>query len=280
MATTTTLRQTTIPQTTRTTNNTTSSSATGSASGSASGSTGNYEILLNEIKQTIDKNDRLFQQIQQANYPNAGQYTSDLLNYKIDTQVKDLTKTRQTIWDFLNKKYQENTKLRSYYFDEIRKADEHIGQLKKQENDIISSIQGKQIETSTANESIRHQKYEFEKKQYYLFLYKILVLVQIIILAVIALCITNIIPVSTALIIIIIILIATLGFVGYYVFYVNVGRNKLSWPKFDHSNDIKTSGKICDNSNVSQEDKQKASVNSAVQSIIDKNTGKCNTPKQ
>lgn len=271
MATTTTIQQTTIPQTTR-------STTAGSSSGSATGS-GNYEILINEIKQTIDKNDRLFQQIQQANYPNAGQYTSDLLNYKIDTQVSDLTKTRQTIWDFLNKKYQENTKLRGYYFDELRKADEHIAQLTKQKNDYINSIQSKQTETSTAAESIRHQKYEFEKKQYYLFLYKLLVLIQIIILAIIALCITNIIPMSTTLIIIIIILIATLGFVGYYVFYVNVGRNKFSWPKVDYNNDIKTSSKICDSSNVSQEDKQKASVNSAVQSIIDKNTGKCNTNK-
>jgi hypothetical protein len=278
MATITTRSQTTIPQTTIPL---ASDSVSGGASvsGSATSTAGNYEILLNEIKQTIDKNDRLFQQIQQANYPNAGQYTSDLLNYKIDTQVSDLTKTRQTIWDFLNKKYQENTKLRSYYFDEIRKADEHISQLTKQKNDYINSIQRKQTETSTAAESIRHQKYEFEKKQYYLFLYKLLVLVQIIILAVITLCITNIIPISTALVIIVIILIATLGFVGYYVFYVNVGRNKFSWPKVDHTNDIKSSSKICDSSNVSQEDKQKASVNSAVQAIIDKNVGKCNTSK-
>lgn len=272
--TTTTIQETTIPQTTRSLNAT---SAATSGSGTATGTSGNYEILLNEIKQTIDKNDRLFQQIQQANYPNAGQYTSDLLNYKIDTQVSDLTKTRQTIWDFLNKKYQENTKLRGYYFDELRKADEHIAKLTKQKNDYINSIHSKQTETSTAAKSIRNQKYEFEKKQYYLFLYKLLVLIQIIILAIIALCITNIIPMSTTLIIIIIILIATLGFVGYYVFYVNVGRNKFSWPKVDHSTDIKTSSKICDSSNVSQEDKQKASVNSAVQSIIDKNTGKCNT---
>jgi hypothetical protein len=271
MATTTTIQQTITPQTTRII------SGTSNSAGSATGTAHNYEILLNEIKQTIDKNDRLFQQIQQANYPNAGQYTSDLLNYKIDTQVSDLTKTRQTIWNFINKKYQENTKLRSYYFNELRKTDEHISQLTKQKNDYIESIQRKQTETSTAAESIRHQKYQFEKKQYYIFLYKLLVLIQIIILAIIALCITNIIPMPTTLIVIIIILIATMGFVGYYVFYVNVGRNKFSWPKFDHSNDIKINSKICDSSNISQEDKQKASVNSAIQSIIDENISKCNT---
>jgi hypothetical protein len=75
-----------------------------------------YQTLMTEIKTTLDKNDALFKQIQQANYPNAGAYTSELLNYKIDTQVADLTKARKEIWDFLNKKYAENTKLRKYYF--------------------------------------------------------------------------------------------------------------------------------------------------------------------
>ena len=103
----------------------------------SSGDSSDYQSLMSEIKITIDKNDTLFKQIQQSNYPNAGSYTSDLLNYKIDTQVTDLTKARQQIWDFLNKKYAENTKLRTYYFDEIRKADEHIQDLTSQQQDLV-----------------------------------------------------------------------------------------------------------------------------------------------
>ena len=104
----------------------------------ATGSASDYQVLLSEIKTTIDKNDALFRQIQQSNYPNAGSYTSDLIDYKIDTQVTDLTKARQEIWNFLNKKYAENTKLRTYYFDEIRKADGHIKDLKSQEQNLYS----------------------------------------------------------------------------------------------------------------------------------------------
>ena len=33
-----------------------------------------YQALMTEIKLTIDKNDLLFKQIQQSNYPNAGSY--------------------------------------------------------------------------------------------------------------------------------------------------------------------------------------------------------------
>jgi hypothetical protein len=237
----------------------------------ATGST-DYQNLLTEIKNTINKNDRLFQQIQKVNYPNAGSYSSDLLNYKIDTQVSDLTQARQTIWDFVNKKYQENTKLRSFYFDEIRKADKHISDLTKQQQEFIDLIQKKQLQSTTANESIQHQKYMFNKKQYYLFLYKLLIVIQFFILTALVLCLTGIIPRATCLVITVVILLATLAFVGYYVFYVNIGRNSFSWTKFDHNTNVQSKGGQCvDSTGLSTSDKQKAAADIAVKAIIDKN---------
>lgn len=248
-----------------------STTANASASASASPSS-DYQTLLAEIKNTIDRNDQLFQQIQLANYPNAGNYQSDLLNYKIDTTVNDLTKTRQQIWEFLNKKYQENTKLRAYYFNEIRKADAHIAELTKQQQVLIKDIQAKKLQTTTSNKRIRHLKYEYDKKEYYLFLYKTLIILQICILVILSLSMVGIIPRSTGLILTLIILLATLAFVGYYVFYINIGRSTFSWRKFEHDNNIKSIGEQCvDNTGVSQTDKQKASVDKAVQELIDTN---------
>lgn len=232
-------------------------------------SAADYQFLLSEIQYTIDKNDSLFKQIQQSNYPNAGSYTSDLLNYKIDTQVTDLTETRTQIWDFLSKKYNENTNLRAYYFDEIRKADDHITDLTGQKNDIIDLIQAKQVMTSTADESIKQQKFYFNKMEYYLFLYKVLVLLQIAILAVITLCIVGIIPRTTCLIITLIILIAAAAFVGYYVFIVNIGRSMFSWTKFEHDNSSIGQNKICSSPKVvSKADKQKALADQEIDAII------------
>ena len=51
-----------------------------------------YNVLMSEITTTINKNNNLFKLIQKANYPDAGSYSSDLLNYKIDTQITDLKK--------------------------------------------------------------------------------------------------------------------------------------------------------------------------------------------
>jgi hypothetical protein len=248
---------------------------------SAIDTSSSYQTLLLEIKNTIDKNDQLFQQIQQANYPNAGNYQSDLLNYKIDIETKDLVLARQSVWDFLTKKYNENTKLRSYYFNEIRKADEHIANLNKQQQDVIDSVQKKQLASSTAKESIQFQKYQFDKKHYYLFLYKILLGVQAAICVLLALCLTGILPRATCLVVIVIILIATVAFVGYYVFYVNIGRSSFSWSKFEHDNAIQAKGGQCvDTSGVSDADKQKAAANAAISAIIQKNQSPgCTAPQ-
>jgi len=249
------------------------STPTQNNSSSSSNSISEYQTLISEIKSTIDKNDNLFKQIQKSNYPNAGSYTSDLLNYKINTQVTDLTSARQQIWDFLNKKYTENTKLRTYYFDEIRKADEHITDLNNQKQELIDSLQEKKIKTSTSNESIKNEKYNFNKMEYYLFLYKVLIFVQIAILANITLCITGIIPRATCLIITIIFLIATAAFVGYYVFFININRSMFSWSKFEHDNSIAAKGGQCSDS-VSDTDKQKAAADDAVNALILENDSK------
>ena len=238
-----------------------------------------YQTLMTEIKTTIDKNDALFKQIQQANYPNAGAYTSELLNYKIDTQVADLTKARKEIWDFLNKKYAENTKLRKYYFDEIRKADKHISDLTSQQQDIIDSIKAKELKSNTSSESIKSEKYNYNKMEYYLFLYKVLVFVQIAILATIVLCIVGIIPRVTCLVLTVILLIATAAFVGYYVFFVNIGRNMFSWSKFEHDNNINVSANQCSDNSVSTTDKKKAIADVAVSALIAKSKGEsCPSP--
>jgi len=231
-----------------------------------------YKSLMNEIKTTIDKNDNLFKLIQKTNYPDAGKFSSDLLNYKIDTQITDLKKAREQIWDFLTKKFEENSKLRTYYFSEIRKVDLHIKDLETQKQEIIDNIDSNNTRTSTSIKNIKNEKYMFSKMEYYLFLYKVLVFVQLAILAVVTLCITGIIPRSTCLIMTIIILIATVAFVGYYVFFVNIGRSSFSWTKYEHDNNVVAkAGQCVDSTGISQSDKAKAETDVKIKDIINAN---------
>ena len=233
-------------------------------------SNADYEILLSDIKKTIDKNDELFKLIQKANYPDAGSYSSNLLNYKIDTQVTDLKKARTQIWDFLSQKYEENSNLRAYYFSEIRKVDTHIEELEKEKNKLINRIETNKIKHNTFSKSLKNEKYNYYKMEYYLFLYKLLVFIQLAILAVITLCIVGILPKTTCLVLTVIILIATIAFVSYYVFYVNIGRSKFSWGKFEHNNDVSAvkGGQCVDSTGVSQSDKAKANVDAKIDEII------------
>ena len=223
-----------------------------------------YQTLMTEIKSSIDKNDKLFSTIQQSNYPNAGSYSSDLLNYKIDTQVTDLTQARTQIWNFLTKKYDENTKLRSYFFSEIRKIEAQLKHLEKEKKEVLDSIETYNVKTNTAIKNVKTGKYVYNKMEYYLFLYKALVFIQIAILLVITLCILGMIPKTTCLIINIIILIATLAFVAYYVFLVNLGRNQFVWSKFEHDN-----GNFVAKGDQCYDDIEKAKVKAAMDAKID-----------
>ena len=80
----------------------------------------------------------------------------------------------------------------------------------------------------------------------------------------------------------VILLIATAAFVGYYVFFVNIGRNMFSWTKFDHDNSLSSKGNQCSDSAVSDSDKKKAEVDLVVNALIDQNTSSgssCAIPK-
>ena len=165
--------------------------------------------------------------------------------------------------------------MRAYYFDELRKVDNHISDLTTQKNDLIDLIQSKKIMSNTSDESIKQQKFYFNKMEYYLFLYKVLVLLQIVILSVITMCILGVLPRTTCLVITLIILIAGAAFVGYYVFMVNIGRSMFSWTKFEHDN-IANKNKKCDKPNViSNEEKEKVLADKEIDIIIkqSKNSG-------
>jgi hypothetical protein len=74
------------------------------------------------------------------------------------------------------------------------------------------------------------------------------------------------------LVITVILLIATAAFVGYYVFFVNIGRSIFSWVKFEHDNSLAlSSGQCSDSTSVSDSDKKKAVANAAVQELIKQN---------
>uniref|UniRef100_A0A6C0HKJ2 Uncharacterized protein n=1 Tax=viral metagenome TaxID=1070528 RepID=A0A6C0HKJ2_9ZZZZ len=192
-----------------------------------------YSKLVQEIETTISNNDVLFQQIQKSNYPNPGKYQSDLINFKIDTQVKDLTKTRSQIWDFINKKYTENTGLKHFYYDENRKADEFILQQSNELSQLNALLSASNLKDTTLSEQIKQESYQVNKAIYYRFLYLVLMVCGIICVILLALKINGIF--NGGLILSLLIIVGVTVWVIYYIFIKHIARSNIAWNKNNYS---------------------------------------------
>jgi hypothetical protein len=232
-----------------------------------------YENLMKEINNTITKTDTLFKTIQEKAYPNVGDYSSGLL--EIDPSIANIEDARSRVWDFLNKKYEENTKLRKFFFDELRKVDERIKELEQKRAALQESIKVKKTSYSTAYRTLNSHKYTIAKQEYYFFLYKVLLFVQILIISLLVVSNLGLIPSTSAYLITVLMIFATAAFVGYYVFFINIARSKYSWTKYEHSNESAKNETCNVSSNYdTPEDKRKKEVDPAIDEIIAQSRGK------
>lgn len=228
-----------------------------------------YDKLVAEIQSTIDRSDSLFKTIQQSKYPNAGEYKSDLTRYKTSIITGDETNKRNEIWKYLTDKYKENTKLRKFYFSEIRKADEYLDVLGASYKEIQSNIKEKNTESLTAYEKLKQTRYAYNKTLFYSFVYKLLMFVQLCILALAAVSILGYIPFATFLVITVLVLIGTLAYVSYYIFFVNSRRNKHDWNRFEFESNTKSANSMSEELLNQLDRKEKAKIDISLQPIID-----------
>jgi lipopolysaccharide export LptBFGC system permease protein LptF len=200
-----------------------------------------YQTLINEIEQTVSNNDRLFQEMKSAQYDQNKNYESDLKNYKINKEISTVEESRREIWDVLGKKYNDNTKLRQFYFDELVNLDKQLKKQYEQLNELVEEVKGMETVNSTLHRKIKKDKYDMNKYIYYSFMYKVLVLIQLICVVVLTLSIMGFVPQYTALVIIFIMLIGCLVFMVYYAFIANADMDKFSWDRYA-ARDINRSG--------------------------------------
>jgi len=252
----------------------------GIKSSAQSNADADYAKLIQEIENTISKNDVLFQQIQKSNYPNPGNYQSDLVNFKIDTKITDLTKTRGQIWDFINKKYIENTGLKKFYYDENRKADEFILQQTNELSELNDLLVSSNMKDTTLGEQIKQEKYQVDNANYYKVLYLALLVCGFICIILLSLKITGIFEGGLIISLLIMVIIAI--WVIYYIFFKNISRSNMAWLKNNYSTDTiqnkyspLTNGINNGSNNSINDEKKKVSI--AVDSIVasEKNTGTC-----
>ena len=240
--------------------------ATAADTANSLNATSDYTNLITEIENTIKKNDVLFQQIQKSNYPNPGSYQSDLVNFKIDKQTKDITKTRGQIWDFINKKYTENTGLKKFYYDENRKADDFILQQTNDLSRMNALLSSSTMKDSTLSEQLKHNQYQVDKAIYYRVLYLVLVGCEIACVILLALRVADIF--NGGLLISLLIVVITAIWSIYYIFFKNMSRSNMYWNKIEHDNNLTSQNNInpllnnsgSNNNKIITNEKEKASI--------------------
>lgn len=211
-----------------------------------------YETIISEIQATIENNDKMFQDLQKLRYDPAKDYVTDLKNYRIDKEITDVTETRNEIWDVLDKKYKDNTRLRKFYFDEIVNLDIQLKKQYLELTDLIDKVSEHKTKNSTIDRSVDAHKYNINYYYYYKFMYNVLLLVQSIVFILLILGYLKKIPMNTLLVVIFIISIGCLIFMLYYSFYKNLDRDKFyfdkSLPKDIHKSEYGRSifGSNCD----------------------------------
>jgi hypothetical protein len=192
-----------------------------------------YQQLSNEIQQTIDRHNNTFKLIKSSQYSDSNSYESAFKDYKLNKEVDDVETQRKEIWEVLTKKYNENTKMRKYFYDELKNVDL---QLLKQEDtieELLNINQKLKSKNTTLSADLKHGKYSIQKNDYYMFMYKVLIFLQLISIVLLVVSILGIVNKNTSLILVFILFISAIIFMLYYIYISNLDRNKFSWNKYD-----------------------------------------------
>jgi hypothetical protein len=191
-----------------------------------------YKNLITDIDRTINENERLFKEMRETNYGKSSDYESDLKDYKINKEVTNVNETRQQLWEALDKKYNDNTKLRKFYFNELVNLDLQLKKQNEQLKKLIDEVNTMETTNSTIIRNIKKDKYNMNKYVYFRTMYRVLIFIQLMCVVFLLIGLAEILPKYTMLVIVFILLLACLGFMFYYTFIGNAGRDKFSWDRF------------------------------------------------
>ena len=216
-----------------------------------------YEQLANEIQQTIDRHNNTFKLIKSTQYSDSNSYESAFKDYKLNKEVEDVEVQRKEIWEILTKKYNENTKMRNFFYQEMKNIDLQLMKQESTIDELLGSFQKLKQNNDTLATDLKNGKYNIQKNDYYMFMYKVLLFVQLVAIVLLIISVMGLIKKNTCLIIVFILLIATVIFMLYYIYIANLDRNKFSWNKYDlNDNSISTGGSKQCNSNLNRPKKK------------------------
>jgi hypothetical protein len=228
-----------------------------------------YTNLGAEIKKTIKNNEAIYKSIASGEYQDSTDFRGSLDKFEIKPPTRtDVDSTRGEIWDYLNKQYNEHTKMRKFYFEQIKNESQYLEELVKEK----AELEGKLMDDDTKNNviisHIKEEKYSISEMNYYFSMFKYLLMIELFALLIVGIGILGILPKLTVLSLCLLLGIICIGIVYYYLYYNNTDRNKFVWDKHDYPDMAETGSMQCTSVKPSSKDAKKAKIDKDLEKYI------------
>jgi hypothetical protein len=224
-----------------------------------------YNKLTKEIQETIVKQDELYTKMK----GDTDAFIQEKKEFKLNRKIDNLKNHRNEVWNYLKDKYNENTRLRKFYFD---KMDENKKTLQQQESEIKylqDKLKEKKTESTTLQKNVNWEKYKTDRYNYYFFLYKIICVVLLLNLLLLVCNYYDMLGKQAAIYGVAVLTLCLLSYVVYYVYLNNLNRSNQDWDKIDVEPPEDADGGNCV-PYVSEEEKEIEKIKRLADSKLDK----------
>jgi lipopolysaccharide export LptBFGC system permease protein LptF len=191
-----------------------------------------YNKLNDSIKITIRENNKGYANIQSIDNE---YYANNKKKFMINEKITNLVEHRNNIWNFLNDKYTDNTKLRKNLYKRaenlIRQKDENIKEIEFLED----KLRDMKTNATTTKRNFQSEKYQKQRYEYYSKLHQMVISSFVCCLVILSIAYIGLISTKSAFIITAIIILSIICYVIYYVYILNINRHHMEWDKINHN---------------------------------------------
>lgn len=192
-----------------------------------------YEKLISSIQDTIDAHKKIGENVNVMN--------DQLKEY---SKIDDLTNKRRKVFNFLESKYNQNTETRKKYFQQMYNNKKILNSQQNKINRLQKELKEYKHNNDTTNRTISQEKYEIKKYDYYRTMYRILIIIQLLVILIIIGNISRVLPQNFTFITIGVLAIGVICYLLYYIYFNNYNRDKYNWDKL-YFDDPKNTGREC-----------------------------------
>lgn len=192
-------------------------------------------------------------------------------------QTENLAKY-QALKAYFVKNYNENTKMRNYYFKEIDKLNIVLNEQSGEMRELATAYDSLTTQASTDYRRLKNEKYMLAEQDYYYHLYLVCGIAQLIVLIVLGLAWNETIPKLTGLMIMVITLFGLTIYIVYYVFFKSDERDPVTFDKFRYPIKADTIISAKTGNKTDTERKRDKEVADKVASLLSTAPGQCPGP--